>query len=133
MRATFSSASHVCVILGLYDEAASADAAPLRKRIAELEAALRAAIALIRADDHPTQQGVADNFEKTLNGWEQFAMCKICHDAMATARQTGLATPDAWERADAAIKAWRAANPELEFDGVIVETAAWAAHMAAAE
>lgn len=39
-----------------------------QKRIAELETALRGAIALIRADDHPTRQGMADNFEKTLNG-----------------------------------------------------------------
>jgi hypothetical protein len=38
------------------------------KRIAELEQALRAAIALIRADDHPTRQGMADVLEKALNG-----------------------------------------------------------------
>jgi hypothetical protein len=43
------------------------DIAERNKRIADLETALRAAIALIRTDDHPTRQGMADNFEKTLN------------------------------------------------------------------
>lgn len=38
-----------------------------RERIAELEAALRAAIAIIRADDHPTRQGMANHLEEKLN------------------------------------------------------------------
>ena len=58
-------------------------------------------------------------------------MCQICQGAMDAVKPTNDgATADAWNRADAAIRAWIAANPGLEFDDVIDESMAWADHMA---
>lgn len=57
-------------------------------------------------------------------------MCAICVTAQDETPPTGQgATADAWARAEASIKAWRDANPNLEFDGVIEECEAWAKHM----
>lgn len=59
-------------------------------------------------------------------------MCTICDNAMAVVVDAGDgATAFAWSRADAAIKAWRAASPDLEFDSVLDECEAWADHAAA--
>jgi hypothetical protein len=42
------------------------------------------------------------------------------------------ATADAWNRAEAAIKAWRRTLPDdAEFDGIMEECEAWSVHMAA--
>ena len=58
-------------------------------------------------------------------------MCKICDDASAAVTDRGNgATALAWDRADAAIRAWRSAIPdEVEFDGVLAECEAWCEHM----
>lgn len=56
-------------------------------------------------------------------------MCAVCRNAMDSVPNTGDDGADAWARADAAIKAWRNANPDLEFDGTLEESVAWAAHM----
>lgn len=57
-------------------------------------------------------------------------MCAICVAAQDATPPTGDGvTADAWAQADAAIKAWRAANPDLEFDSVLEECEAWAAHI----
>lgn len=57
-------------------------------------------------------------------------MCDVCEDAMSAISDNGDgATALAWERADAAIRAWRDANPSLEFAGVLDEASAWAEHM----
>lgn len=51
-----------------HDEQISDGIVPaLRTRIAELETGLRTAIALIRTDDHPTRQGMANQLEKLLS------------------------------------------------------------------
>lgn len=56
-------------------------------------------------------------------------MCAICDKAAGDTKSTGQGpTADAWARADAAIRAWRSANPALDFDNVLDEVAAWAKH-----
>lgn len=59
-------------------------------------------------------------------------MCQTCEAAMAAVTDRGDgATAHAWDRADAAIKAWRKTLPEeVEFEGVMEESVAWATHMA---
>ena len=58
-------------------------------------------------------------------------MCKVCDDAMDAVTDRGEgSTAYAWDRADAAIKAWRKTLPEeVEFEGVIEECAAWCEHI----
>lgn len=57
-------------------------------------------------------------------------MCEICVKAQDDTPPTGEgATADAWARAGASIRAWRAANPHLDFDSVLDECEAWATHM----
>lgn len=58
-------------------------------------------------------------------------MCKLCEDAMSAVEDRGDgATALAWDRADAAIKAWRRSLPaEVEFDGILEECDAWCEHM----
>lgn len=59
-------------------------------------------------------------------------MCNICNDAMDAVVDRGDgATALAWDRADAAIRAWREHLPDdVGFDGVLEECEAWADHMA---
>ena len=58
-------------------------------------------------------------------------MCITCNEAMNSVVDRGDgATALAWERADAAIKAWRKTLPDdVEFEGIIEECEAWCAHI----
>jgi hypothetical protein len=58
-------------------------------------------------------------------------MCAECQDIIdATPPSGDGATADAWDRADRAIKAWRATlPPNAEFESVLAESEAWVRHM----
>jgi len=66
-----------------------------------------------------------------INPRKDSSMCKVCQDAMDAVTDKGDgATPYAWDRADAAIKAWRATLDEsTEFEDVNDECQAWCDHM----
>lgn len=56
-------------------------------------------------------------------------MCQVCDAAML---EIGGESAHPWDRADAAIKAWRQTLPDdVEFDGIMEECEAWAKHMRA--
>lgn len=60
-------------------------------------------------------------------------MCTVCDAAMDAVTDNGHgATAFAWDRADAAIRAWRA-TVAADFDDVLGETEAWAEHMASTQ
>lgn len=58
-------------------------------------------------------------------------MCRVCDAAMNAISPTGGgATADAWSRAEAAIKAWRATLPlDAGFDSTLDEAMAWCDHI----
>lgn len=58
-------------------------------------------------------------------------MCTICNAAMdAVADRGDGATAHAWDRVDAAIRAWREAqSDDVQFEGVLDECQAWCEHM----